>query len=185
MSNRRKLWTPGGAGAPPPEPQVKEMDTSGPQLRLIRCTDCRSIDELPDFQGDPVRDVLLEDLLTKRHIYASGTTHEVALIKVPERLWRDNRIRPRIVEQLSQGGSKGLEEMEGGEDYYGTRDTYREDALKCYDRHQRPKEGCIDWHNHDKRIGNPTSEGWKTGPRVYACDFCPVASWVAKKELAG
>lgn len=183
MSNRRKLWTPGGKSAPPPEPQyeVKQLDDSGPKVRLLVCKDDKSIEELPDFHGNPRDDVLLEDTVS-RHMY-EGITHEVALIKVPVKWWNDKNIQPKLIQQISQGGSKGIEEMDEAEDYYGTRDTYREDALKCFQRHQRPKEGCIDYQNPDKRIGNPTSEGWKTGPRVYACNFCPVQAWVDKKKL--
>lgn len=182
MSNRRKLWTPSGARQQEPQPEVRELDGGGPQLRLLVCRDEKTIDELPNYEGNPRDDVLLSDLLMKNHIYESGTTHEVALIKVPAKLWRDPKIQKRIVEQLSAGASKGLEEMEGGEDYYGTRNTYQEDALRCFNRHQRPKQGCIDYQNPDKRIGNPTSEGWKSGPRVYACNFCPVQAWVDKKK---
>lgn len=181
MSNNRKLWTPGGRSAPPPEPEVRELVGTGPELRLVVCKDCRSIEELPAYNGPVTKDILLEDTLS-RHM-TEWSTHEVALIKVPESYWKTKNVRDRIVKQISQGGSKGIEELEGAEDYYGTRDTYRDDALACFKRHQRPKEGCIDWHSPDKRIGNPTSEGWKNGPRVYACDFCPVAAWVQKKQL--
>lgn len=180
MSNRRKLWTPPSQRQAEPQTEVRQLDDSGPKMRLLVCKDCRSIEELPDYAGNPRDDVLLEDTVS-RHMY-EGITHEVALIKVPVKWWNDKNIQSKLIKQISQGGSKGLEEIEGGEDYYGTRDTYREDALKCFQRHGRPKEGCIDYQNHDKRIGNPTSEGWKTGPRVYACNFCPVQTWVDKKK---
>lgn len=180
MSNRKRLWTPGGRHQPQPEPEIRKVEGHGPEIRLVVCRDCRSIEELPPYTGPIDRDVLLEDTLS-RHMYV-GSTHEVTLVKVPESFWRDKAIKERITRQLSQGGSKGIEELEDAQDYYGTRDTYREDALKCFQRHQRPQEGCIDYQNPDKRIGNPTSEGWKTGPRVYACSFCPVQAWVDKKK---
>jgi hypothetical protein len=181
VSNRRKLWTPGGRNQPSEqEVDIRPIQGSGKLIRLWVCRDCKSIEELPPYDGPIDKDVLLEDTAS-RHM-TEWRTHECSLVKVPESYWNSPKIKEALTKQLSQGGSKGLEEFEGGEDYYGTRDTYREDALKCFSRHQRPKEGCIDWHNPDKRIGNPTSEGWKTGPRVYACDFCPVASWVAKKQ---
>lgn len=180
MSNARRLWTPGARAPAPPEPEVRELTGHGPEIRLVVCKDCKSIEELPPYGGPVTKDILLEDTLS-RHM-TEWSTHEVALIKVPESYWKNDKVRDRIVKQISQGGSKGIEELEGAEDYYGTRDTYREDALKCFDRHQRPKAGCIDYQNPDKRIGNPTSEGWKTGPRVYACNFCPVQSWVDVKK---
>ena len=196
MSNRRRLWTPGGRHTPAqPQPEVRELKGEGPELRLLVCQDCRSIEELPPYEGDPRRDILLEDSLS-RHMTGEHTvkgetrytgSHKVSVLKVAQSFWSHTETRERITKQISAGGSRGIEELEGAEDYYGTRDTYREDALKCFQRHHRPDEGCIDYQNPDKRIGNPTSEGWKTGPRVYACNFCPVQTWVDKKkaEAAG
>ena len=177
----RALWVPPGAEMQP-KSRVVEHDTSGPQLRLLRCTDCRSIDELPDFKGDPSHDVLLADLLMTQHVYESGTTHEVVLITVPEKVWRNATMQKRIVQQLSAGASKGLDELDG--DYYATKSTYQEDALKCFSRHGRPKGAdCIDYRAPDRRLGNPTHEGWKHGPQVYLCDFCPVQSQVNAKKM--
>lgn len=179
MSNRQRLWTPGQRQAAP-EPDVRAIAGTGRLIRLWVCRECKSIEELPPYDGPAERDTLLEDTAS-RHM-TEWRTHECTLIKVPESYWKSDKIRPQLIKQISQGGSKGIAEMEGAEDYYGTRDTYREDALKCYDKHQRPKQGCIDYQNPDKRIGNPTSEGWKSGPRVYACSFCPVEAWVQKKK---
>lgn len=177
----KRLWTPGGSRREAePQQEVRKLDDSGPRIRLLRCLDCKSIDELPAYDGPAERDVLLDNLLRSQHIYASGRTHEVTLLTVAAKLWNDSNIQPKIVQQLSAGGSKGLDELDA--DYYATKNTYQEDALACFNRHSRPKEGCIDYQSHDKRIGNPTSEGWKTGPRVYACNFCPVQSWVDKKK---
>jgi len=180
MSNKRRLWTPGGRNQPQPEPEVRDLEDNGPRVRLLRCVDCKSIDELPPYSGPAGQDVLLDNLLQSKHIYASGTTHEVTLLTMSAKLWNDKTIQPRIVKQLSAGGSQGLDELDA--DYYATRNTYQEDALACFSRHARPKEGCIDYENPDKRIGNPTKEGWQSGPRVYLCNFCPVQSWVDKKK---
>jgi hypothetical protein len=69
---------------------------------------------------------------------------------------------------------------------YESTNTYAEDALKCYQRHNRPKEGCVDWWSDSKRIGRPTEVGklalkenqkmGKSDPHL--CQFCPVASYV-------
>lgn len=169
------LWTPPQAQ----EPQVKHLDDSGPKLRLLACRECKSIEEIPDYEGNPRNDVLLQDTLS-RHM-TEWSTHEVALIKVPVKWWQDKTIQPQLIKQISQGGSKGLDELDA--EYYASKATYADQAMECFNRHQRPKEGCIDWHEHDKRIGNPTTEGWKTGPKVYVCDFCPVSSWVRTQKL--
>jgi len=60
-------------------------------------------------------------------------------------------------------------------EWYATKDTYAEDAGRCYNVHRRPKgTDCIDWRSDRKRL---TPENW-AGRHVYLCDFCPVASSV-------
>lgn len=72
---------------------------------------------------------------------------------------------------------KGLKERWTGfePEFYATKDTFTEDALRCYDLHRRPKgTDCIDWQSDRKRL---TPEN--RPKHVYLCDFCPVASTVA------
>lgn len=176
MSNRKRLWTPGGRQQTP-EPEVRAIEGTGKLVRLWVCRECKSIDVLPPYDGPAERDVLLEDTAS-RHM-TEWRTHECSLVKVPESYWNSDKVREQIVYQLSQGGSQGLDEVDP--DYYATKDTYREDALKCFDRHNRPAGAdCIDWKDSTKRIGNPTQEGWKTGAKVFLCDFCPVRAQVAR-----
>ena len=61
MSNSRKLWTPGGRSQPAPEPEyeVRQLEATGPMVRLLVCKDEKSIEELPDYKGNPRDDVLL------------------------------------------------------------------------------------------------------------------------------
>jgi hypothetical protein len=61
-----------------------------------------------------------------------------------------------------------------------TRDDLKVEALKCYNRHDRPKEGCIDWCAESKTIGRKT--GVPPSHRQYLCMYCPVGSWVAEQE---
>lgn len=179
MSNRKRLWTPSGHRQQEPQPEVKVIEGTGRLIRLWVCRECKSIEELPPYDGDPRNDILLEEIAS-RHM-TEWRTHECSLVKVPENYWKTEKIRDQIVKQLSQGGSKGLAEID--EDYYATKDTYREDALKCFDAHHRPKGAdCIDWKDSSKRIGNPTREGWKTGAKVYLCHFCPVRAQVERAK---
>ncbi|WP_159402754.1 hypothetical protein [Streptomyces sp. RTd22] len=41
-------------------------------IRLLLCKDCGSMEELPDYEGDPRQDFLL-DTLVKRHRNPDGT----------------------------------------------------------------------------------------------------------------
>jgi hypothetical protein len=60
------------------------------------------------------------------------------------------------------------------------RDELKVDALKCYNKHNRPTGGCIDWCADDKTIGRKT--GVPKEHRQYLCMYCPVGSYVAHEE---
>ena len=69
--------------------------------------------------------------------------------------------------------------------------------MSCYKRHNKPKDGCSDWHATDKMLVPKTEKERKAeglekykdspGQKTYLCDFCPVAIGVAqrKRKLIG
>jgi len=59
------------------------------------------------------------------------------------------------------------------------RDELKSDALRCFNRHNRPSEGCIDWCNDDKTIGRKV--GVPKDKRQYLCMYCPVADYYVHK----
>lgn len=144
------------------------------KLRLLLCHTCRTVDELPDYHGPPEHDVLLEDIVS-RHRFSDGTEHIGKLADVAEEDWRDSYRRNQILEQIKAAVEKSTGMPS---EWYATKATYQEEALKCYGQHHRPKEGCIDYRDSNKRLGNPTRAGWQAGPRVWLCDFCPCHRWV-------
>jgi uncharacterized protein YlaI len=150
-------------------------------LRLLICRDCRTIEELPDFDGPPEHDVLL-DHLTEAHVYPNGEKHFGNLAVVPADQWRDPSMQQAIVKQISSR-TTGLES-----EFYATKNTYEEDALKCFKAHHRPKGSCGEFKDERKRLGNPHKElaaNWRNHPfKVYLCDFCPVKTWVDTQERA-
>lgn len=60
------------------------------------------------------------------------------------------------------------------------RDELKVDALKCFNKHDRPKGGCIDWCSEEKTVGRKI--GVPPDKRQYLCMYCPVGSWVAEQE---
>ena len=60
------------------------------------------------------------------------------------------------------------------------RDELKLDALRCFDKHNRPKDSCIDWCDESKTIGRKT--GVPANKRQYLCMFCPCSSYVAHQE---
>lgn len=158
---------------------VEEDHSNEPMLRLLLCMTCKSIEELPDYQGDAEHDVTLAHLVG-RHRFADDREHEGgALLRVEQRHWSAKTTREAIVRQIRQG-SMGLNEIDA--DYYATTDTFKEDALRCFSAHRRPEDGCIDWETPERRIGTE-----KSNQRVYLCHWCPVSSHYVdrKKQNAG
>lgn len=152
---------------------------SGRQMRLLVCRDCRTIEPLPDFDGPAEYDVLLEQL-SSAHRYPNGEAHFGNLVRVAEEEWNEPASRQKLISAI-QAKTTGIE----GE-FYATKLTFEDDAMKCFNAHHRPTEGCIDWRDSKKRLGNPTPavrKNWRHNPlAVYLCNFCPVASWVATQE---
>lgn len=165
-----------------------ESTDEGPQIRLLRCTHCRTLEEIPDYKGDPRNDVLLEArVLEHQRKHPFHDEEDAFLMRISEKAWHNPKIGRKVHDKIWEDlKSKGLL---GGfvPSYYDTKNTYVEDAGKCHVQHNR-QVPCIDWHADRKRIGNPTKQGWDEGKvKVYLCDFCPVASKVmeAKRLAAG
>lgn len=60
------------------------------------------------------------------------------------------------------------------------RDELKTDALRCFDRHNRPTTGCVDWCDESKTIGRKI--GVPKEKRQYLCMYCPAAAWYTHKE---
>lgn len=152
----------------------------GPEIRLLHCATCNSIEELPDYEGDPRGDTLLE-ISVQRHRFPSGEEHIGKLLKVPVAAWAMPEARKQIIDRIKGGeAAKGLAEID--KDYYDTRSTFAEDALVCYKAHLSPKNGCPEYGAAHKALRPDTSAERKelglapvaTGPTTFLCNFCPV-----------
>lgn len=166
--------------------KVDKKDT----FRLLHCWVCDTLEELPPFEGPVEQDYLLA-VACERHVFESGEPHKGNLfVDIPVKAWQDSETRRDAIRQIKQGGSKGLAEID--DTFYDSRSTFMEDAMKCYGAHNRPKNGCSDWHSPDKMlIPNTIKERRKEGLdsyesspgfKTYLCDFCPVAVEVAKRK---
>lgn len=160
-------------------------------MRLLVCNECETIDELPDFDGEPEDDILLENLISEKHSYTPDHPHHGNLLWVDNEDWKDTKKREGILREVRRGAQGGTTGMDP--EAYALRNNYQEDALNCYSAHRRPKDGCIDWKDKSKIIGNSmlTDEekrkkrehGIGSNQVVYLCDFCPVRSnYVDKKK---
>jgi hypothetical protein len=172
-----------------PSPQPHDADA----LRLFICNLCQTIEELPTFKGKPDDDVLLHGLL-ERHGHKTmsmgGERPDAKIGIVWRDDWQDPAYRRSIIEQIrSQEGHTGL-----GDEFYATRDTYTEEATKCFAKHGRPslQPGCIDYRSRSKLLGNTLQDDEDlreltviqkenlsgTRQKIYLCNFCPYHAMV-------
>jgi hypothetical protein len=160
-----------------------------PMFRLLYCLVCQTLDELPPYDGEPELDHLLA-VACEAHVFPSGEPHKGKLFVLPLRAWAHNESKREIISQIKGGGSAGLAAID--ETFYESRSTFMEDAMKCYKQHNKPKDGCSDWHKSDLMLIPKTEkdrikEGMgkykdTPGQKTYLCDFCPVAIGVAERK---
>lgn len=149
------------------------------EIRLLRCDQCKTIEELPDFTGDPNRDHVLQALIAKRHTEESGITHIGQLMKVEKKHWDSPSTRKEILKQLAQKNT-GFDA-----EFYETRDTFKEDASLCFRQHNR-NPNCGDYQTDKVRLTPGTAKErkaaglpkYRSAQDVYLCNFCPVQALV-------
>jgi hypothetical protein len=155
-----------------------------PKIRLLYCYDCRTLEELPDFDGPPEYDTILEVALSRHE--TNGMRHIGKMYDVETRVWEKKNLRETIIRQI-KGGSEGLAIID--REYYNVRDNFKSDAMKCYSQHLRPKEGCGDWRADSKKLlPNTKADRKELGldpakmPVQYLCKFCPVSAYYERKS---
>jgi hypothetical protein len=158
-------------------------------IRLLQCLDCRTLEELPDYEGDPRQDFLLEALV-KRHRFPSGTEHRGHLHKIEKKHWDSPSTRASIEAQIREkSGHTGFDA-----EYYATKNTFQDDAHSCFAKHGR-NPNCSDYKTTSKRLTPSTAAERKaaglpkySSPQdTFLCNFCPVHSLVvtAARKKAG
>lgn len=154
-------------------------------MRLLICNFCKTIEEVPDYEGGDSVDPLVEELV-RRHNEKDAMAHGGPALNpmrigvVDDHEWQHNRAN--VMATINVENKKvGFDAWA-----YEAMSTYADDALKCYRAHHRPTGACIDWWADSKRIGRPTELGRKVlkdqqklgAGDPHLCQFCPVASFV-------
>ena len=147
--------------------------------RILSCNSCKTADILPDYATEndleSKHDYALKDAIEK-HLarYGGGPDqHKSLLIRID-----DEELALIDASRLEKAVHDGrLEEFLKQE-----RESYKNDALSCYELRNRPTygigygSGCSDYRSDAKAIGRTTGipkEEW-----TYLCDFCPYHSYV-------
>lgn len=171
--------------------------------RLIQCKDCATVEVIPSL-NTPATDTadpllarvwgahvgrLHDEQVARRMRVGLGrprelhddSGHNIVIFVVTPDDWADEKHRDQILHAIWD------EDKGYPPEFYATKDTYREEAGKCFNRHSRPQDGCIDWEDRTKRL---TDDEWERRGAdlgldqkpVYLCHFCPVASWVQTQK---
>ncbi len=155
------------------------------KLRVLQCLVCDTLESLPDFQGHPDDDVLLANLAS-RHVFESGEPHKGQLYDVDKRRWESPSTRYALISEIEKKSGRKIRtrrpsgKVDTGfdQEFYDARDTFTEDAGKCFQQHNR-NPGCPDYMSPKKRLLPDTKKerrdlGLSTAdrPATYLCQFC-------------
>ena len=149
-------------------------------VRLLFCHTCRSVDEVPDYQGPVEHDYYLQHKVSQ-HQFESGNPHRGVLGRVENTPESINAAIDEMETMVQPGTGVGM-----GQVMYDLRDNYREEAFRCWKSHNRTKD-CGDYMSDRMRLWADTkadrkSEGLSTNreerPNIWLCEHCPVHSLV-------
>lgn len=159
-------------------------------IRLLACKDCKTIEEIPDYEGPSDHDHLLSSLVRKHQ--TNEHPHIGQLFKIDAEDWKDENHKKEIAKRIAaqlDGGETGL-----GSPFYDLKNTFQADALACYNAHLR-NPACSDYKSDSKRLTPGTAEErraeglpeYRSAQDRYLCEFCPVHSLVqaAARRKAG
>jgi hypothetical protein len=158
-----------------------------PQIRLLACSVCKTIEELPDFDGPPEQDHLLKRLIEKHG--PEENRHVGQMFRVEQDQWQSESVKYEIAKRITAklgGGETGL-----GSAYYDLKNTFAADAMSCFQAHQR-NPACGDYKSDSKRLTPGTAAArreaglpeYRTEHDHYLCEHCPVHSLVEQAARA-
>lgn len=168
-----------------------QVDPNEPMMRLLICAKCKSIDEVPAYDGpeggeDTVQYDHTMRFFVDQHIERKCTNIQDRTVgHLPTRFWLIPKVKEGIIKQI-QEGSQGLDVF--GTQFYATRANLMADAMTCWIQHKQTKD-CDDYKS-DKKLLKPDTakdrleagmEKLGSGPKVHLCDYCPMKSLVMEK----
>jgi hypothetical protein len=161
-------------------------------LQILYCSACKETHVIPNA-GIPLDEVnpLVEELVL-RHTERNPMTHGSEFLEMsPFRLcvvsdqewYADSKA---CLEKAAQNNTTAGFSSADSQWMYDAKDTYSEDALKCFNEHHRPDKSCRDFMSEAKRLGRPTEIGRtaladvpkKRAQEPHLCHFCPFMSHV-------
>jgi hypothetical protein len=124
---------------------------------------------MKDYDGPVEYDMELIELC-QRHLHQAANpdpdAHKSIILRCDQDTWDKLGDETQIKAELAKNEWE-VREM---------RDDLKVEAMKCFNRHDRPKLGCQDYEDSSKTIGR--TQGVPPSNRQYLCHYCPVSSYV-------
>jgi hypothetical protein len=131
------------------------------------------VNRLRDYDGDPHNDWELKELVD-RHLGAAPDprpeSHMSQLFRVDD----------EDLEKMDDATLKKALEDDLDMQISEFREDFKEQAMTCYQLHNRPTGGCADYCDESRVLGRKT--GIDPANRAYLCYYCPVKVWVENKR---
>jgi hypothetical protein len=144
--------------------------------RLLACRTCGTMYKMRDYEGNADYDMELQELINRHLGQAEDRnpeSHLSLIFRVDESTW----------EKLGDETSVQKELLKNEWVVRELRDDLKVEALRCFNRHNRPANGCMDYEDESKTIGRKV--GIPKENRQYLCHYCPAQEHVThKKRLA-
>ena len=140
--------------------------------RLLTCQSCGTMYRMHDYDGPVDYDMELIELC-KRHLHQADNpdpdAHKSLILRCDEETWAKLGDETQIKSELAKNEWQVRE----------LRDDLKVEALRCFQRHNRPSTMCPDYEDPSKTIGR--TAGVPPENRQYLCHYCPASAYVIHK----
>lgn len=148
------------------------MDTF---VSILQCLHCKTFEEVPALP-EPQFTFLLDKVVAPHDDKAHSGA--LRLYRIEKAHWDSPSTRAEVIGRMNEeNGLTGFDAQ-----YYTTRDTFREDAHKCFKRHNS-NPNCSEYKSDRYLLTPDTAAERKAaglpkyhGPKVFLCEYCPVHS---------
>jgi hypothetical protein len=127
---------------------------------------------LRDYEGPAEYDMELVEVIRKhkeRNTHINPDDFRGLIFNCDQETW----------DKLGDETQVRNELMKNEWDVREVRDDMKVEALKCFNRHNRPTNGCLDYQDESKTIGRKT--GVPPENRQYLCYYCPAHEYYVHK----
>lgn len=148
------------------------MSTTKVFHRLLCCKSCGVMYKMRPYDGPAEYDMELLEII-KRHLEQSPDPRPESHISLIFRT--DEETASKLDVETALKGELAKNDIWMRD----LRDELKVDALKCFNRHNRPTDGCLDYEDSSKTIGRTIGvpkDRWQ-----YLCHYCPAQAHVTEQ----